>query len=625
MRRFALGLQIVMRDRRAAVLLVSMLAALVYVNTLQNRFAYDDHLIVTNNEAIQSLETLPQAVISPYWPGIYGQENGLWRPTSQLLFGLQWVAADGAPWLFHLTNLLGHAAVTALVFLLLAELMSIPGALVGALVFAVHPVHVDAVANVVGMGEIVSAGFFLAACLIHVRGPTQTSWRRAAAIGLLYAIGFGAKEGAVTLPGIVFLLDAAREEVSVKDLRRYLAERWRVYVALGVVATLMLVARQEILGTIANPLGPLGADLLFEVPRIWTIAEVWGNYVRLWVFPMDLSVDYAPGVIPISLGWGLSNVVGITLALGVLALALVAWRKGVMIAGRASARVAGFGVVWFMITVSLVSHVFFVPGLILGERTLYLPSVGLSAATGWMLVRFWQVRPRAALVSILVILGLASIRTWTRNPTWKDNDTVWQNLIADYPHSGRSQWILGDAFMARGLTSDALRSYRLAFDLLDSHYQVTTDVAQTLMNHELYESAEGLLRHAWRREPRFAHAPGLLAEIYSIRGDVEEAERLSRVTLAIDDRDPLRANIVAWALASRGQLEEAEQVRQATIERFGLLNFWQQWVTLGYLNAQAGDSAGVEMAFDAALAMKLTTVEQALVDSLRLEVLQQAN
>ena len=625
MKRLVLALRVVVRDRRAALLLVSILAALVYANTIQNRFAYDDHHIVANNEAIQSLETLPRAVVSPYWPGIYGRDNGLWRPTTQLLFGLQWIVVDGAPWLFHLTNLLGHAVVTALVLLLLAELTSLPGALVGALVFAVHPVHVEAVANVVGAGEVVSAMCFLTACLVHVRGPTVTSWRRAAAIGLLYAIGFGAKEGAVTLPGILFLLDAARRDLSLKHLPRYLAERWRVYVALVAAATTLLVARWEILGTIADPLGPLGADLLFEVPRIWTVSEVWGNYVRLWVFPMDLSSDYAPDVIPISLGWGPSNLVGITLALGVLALALVAWRKSVMAVGRPSARAAGFGIVWFMITVSPVSNAFFLAGVLLAERTLYLPSVGLAATTGWMLVRFWQARPRVALVTLMVILVLASVRTWTRNPTWKDNDSMLNALVADYPYSGRSQWILGDALMDSGLTSDALRSYRVAVDLLDSHYQIMTDVGQTLMNKELYQSAEGLLRHAWRREPRFALAPGLLAEIYSIWGEIEEAERLSRVALTIDDRDPLRPNILAWSLASRGRFEEAEQVRQANIERYGLQNSWQQWVTLGYLNAQVGDSSGVRMAFDAALAVDLSTVELALVDSLRAEVLGPAN
>ena len=625
MKRLALALRVVVRDRRAALLLVTVLAALVYANTLHNRFAYDDHHIVANNEAIQSLETLPRAVVSPYWPGIYGRDNGLWRPTVQLLFGLQWVAADGAPWLFHLTNLLGHAAVTALVLLLLTELMSLPGALVGALVFAVHPVHVEAVANIVGMGEVVSAACFLTACLVHVRGPTETSWRRAVAIGLLYAIGFGAKEGAVTLPGILFLLDAARRDLSVKDVPRYLAERWRVYVTLVAVATAMLVARKEILGTIADPLVALGADLLLEIPRIWTVSEIWGNYVRLWVFPMDLSSDYAPDVIPISTGWGTNNLVGVSLTLAVLTLSLLAWRRGVLAVGQPSARMAGFGVVWFMITVSPVSQVLFVAGVLLGERTLYLPSVGLAAATGWMLVRFWQARPRVALVTLMVILVLASARTWTRNPTWKDNDSMLNALVADYPYSGRSQWILGDALMDSGFTSDALRSYRVAVDLLDSHYQIMTDVAQTFINKEMYRAAEGLLWHAWRRDPRFALAPGLLAEIYSIRGELDQAERLSRVALTIDDRDPLRPNILAWSLASRGRFEEAEQVRQANIERYGLQNFWQQWVTLGYLNAHAGDSSGVRMAFDAALAVDLSTVERALVDSLYAQVLGQAD
>ena len=106
MKRLMRPLRMVVHDRRAGLLLVAVVAALVYANTIQNRFAYDDHHIVANNEAIHSLETLPGAVVSPYWPGIYGKDNGLWRPTTQLLFGLQWIAADGAPWLFHLTNLL---------------------------------------------------------------------------------------------------------------------------------------------------------------------------------------------------------------------------------------------------------------------------------------------------------------------------------------------------------------------------------------------------------------------------------------------------------------------------------------------------------------------------------------
>jgi hypothetical protein len=121
--------------------------------------------------------------------------------------------------------------------------------------------------------------------------PQDSSWAhafctygalpRAAALGALYAIAFGSKEGAVTLPAVIFLLDAARGRLGWRDLPQYLEERWRAYAAMVIVAGALLLVRWEILGTIANPIGPLGTDLLIDVPRIWTVAEVWGNYARL--------------------------------------------------------------------------------------------------------------------------------------------------------------------------------------------------------------------------------------------------------------------------------------------------------------------------------------------------------
>jgi len=89
--------------------------------------------------------------------------------------------------------------------------------------------------------------------------------------------------------------------------------------------------------------------------------------------------------------------------------------------------------------------------------------------------------------------------------------------------------------MDLGNTSEALKSYGLAMDLLDSHYQLVTDISQTLMRHDMQRAAEGLLRHAWRAEPAFALAPGLLARIYSEWGQADRAERFSRLALTIDE------------------------------------------------------------------------------------------
>ena len=226
MKRLVLALQVVVKDRRAALLLVTVLAALVYANTIQNRFAYDDHHIVANNEAIQSLQTLPKAVVSPYWPGIYGKDNGLWRPTTQLILGLQWIASNGSPWLFHLTNLLGHAVVTALVLLLLAELMSLPGALLGALVFAVHPVHVEAVANIVGVGEIVSAMCFRVVGFACVVGLVLSLALTRALSGMLFGVG---PSDPVTLATVILIVvSVSAFACSLPAMRAALVEPMRV-------------------------------------------------------------------------------------------------------------------------------------------------------------------------------------------------------------------------------------------------------------------------------------------------------------------------------------------------------------------------------------------------------------
>ncbi|HSG07813.1 MAG TPA: tetratricopeptide repeat protein [Longimicrobiales bacterium] len=604
-----------LRSVRSAVLLSALLAAVFSANSLRNDFAYDDNHIITENTAIQSLETLPDALVSPYWPGRFGRELGLWRPTTTLLLGLEWAVAGPDPLLYHLVNVVAHIVTTGLVVLVLAELMTLSAAFVGGLVFAVHPVHVEAVANVIGIAEILPALLFLLACLVHLRGTERTSWPRALVMGALYATAFGAKESAVTLPGVIFLLDAARQRLAPVDLPAYVRDRWKVYLVLVAVASAMLIARLQVLGSIANPFGPLGADLLAEVPRIWTLGEVWSNYVRLMVLPLDLSADYSPGVIPISLGWHAANLVGVFLALATLGGAWAAWRRPAMEKGKDTARVAGFGVVWFLITISPLANVFFISGVLLAERTLYLPSVGFAAALGWLVVRLARERRTLAVVTLTALLTFMGWRTWTRNPTWRDNFTVFGTLIADYPHSGRSQWVLGDLFFQQGRPHQGLVSYRAAINILGPHYQLITEISKKLIDAGYYEAAEHLLLFTWRDSPGFALAPGLLAVVYSQRGMPEETEIYCRIALAIDGDDAVREHLLAWALAEQGRWEEAATARQAAIA-LGEGEHWEQWVSLAHYRAQAGDTVAARTALDSARVRAGTKRALQEVDSL---------
>jgi len=210
-----------LRSVRSAAFLAGAAAVLVSVNVVFNDFTFDDLPIIVENTRIHDFSTLPEALVTPYWPGEYGQDLGLWRPATTALLAMQWAVWGENPAMFHVVNLVLHGVVTALVVLVLAELTPIALAFIAGLLFAVHPIHVEAVANVVGFAEIFSSVLYLLACLLFLRSGIRITLRRGAAITVLFLVAFLAKESAVTLPGVLFLLDGARADTRVREVLSY--------------------------------------------------------------------------------------------------------------------------------------------------------------------------------------------------------------------------------------------------------------------------------------------------------------------------------------------------------------------------------------------------------------------
>lgn len=603
-----------LKELRVAAVIAWAVAALAFANSLDNGFAYDDIQIIQENATIHSLETLPEAVLSPYWPGEYGRGLGLWRPVTTGIFGLEWALWGNSPVGFHLVNVLLHAGVSALVVLLLGAFLPGVVAFLGGLLFAVHPVHVEAVSNVVGMAELLSALLFLLACLVVQRSGRRMGVRRLLALLFLFSLAFLTKESAITLPGVVLLLDSAGSEIRIRDTWGYIRDRWGLYLAMTLMAGLLLLIRYRVLGSLARPFAPLGADLLEEIPRIWTVASTWPHLFRLLFFPMELSADYNPGVIPISLGWNLTNTLGVVLVLATLAFAVFTWRQGRLSPERLGPRAMAWGIVWFTITISPTSNLVFLSGILLSERTLYLPSVGFVAALAWLLVRFYRDRPRFALSLVVATLALMAARSWTRTPTWRDNMEVFNTMIRDHPEAGRSQWILGDVYFQLGRVSDGLRSYRLAIGMIGGHYTLLSEVGRRLAGNGYDQAAELVLSYAWDDRPDLGFAPGLLATIYNRQGRWKEAEAAARASLADDSVQAVQYHILSLALEAQGRLDEAVEARLGAI-RNGEGGHWEQWGWLAELQMARGDSVAAREALDSARARSDGAEELRQIDS----------
>ena len=141
-------------------------AVVVYANSLGNGFAFDDDWAIVLNTVVTE-GRFSDAFRQPAWPQAR-EGAGNYRPLMLSSFAIEWWLGSGSPGPFHVLNVLAHALVSTLVLALLSRYMALAGALAGAVFFAVHPVHSEAVANVMGRSELYAALGYLGACIVYL-------------------------------------------------------------------------------------------------------------------------------------------------------------------------------------------------------------------------------------------------------------------------------------------------------------------------------------------------------------------------------------------------------------------------------------------------------------------------
>ena len=279
-----------------ACLVSAVAAVIVTLPSVTNGFVYDDVWIVQRNEVVHD-HHLKELLQSTYWPENRG--GAMWRPAALVGFGLQWALGGGGATIFHVVNIGLYSLVTGLVALLGVRLFSPTVGLVGGLLFAVHPVHVEVTANIVGQAELIAAAGYLAAMLaMWQRGIRDATGPRAAWLGaavLGFAIGLGGKEHGLTFPGAVLILwwlVARRRGLRFNETVR---REWVSLVPLVLVALAYLVLRAQVVGGATSAGGiATGLSPSSILERAIVMLPVSMEWLRLLFFPVHLSADYSP-------------------------------------------------------------------------------------------------------------------------------------------------------------------------------------------------------------------------------------------------------------------------------------------------------------------------------------------
>jgi hypothetical protein len=490
-------------DNKRLYAVVGASAVMVHIGALWNRFALDDLYIIAWNPLVHSLSGVWRAFGAPYWPPDFG--GRMYRPLPLATYALDWQIGSFA-W-FHAVNLLWHAGVAVVVAMLARRWAGTTAALAAGLIFAVHPVHVEAVANVVGRAELMAA---VCVCLAVYAALVKQSvgW---SAIAL--AAGLVCKENAAVAPAlIVWAWLVGIDRPSRPRILAFMAS-WVV------VAAAYIVVRETVLHpyTRFHDLAPVFAGHGPFAIRLTAVAA-FADVGRLLVFPLTLRADYSPAereIVTSILDWRFL----LGLACLVLWAVLLAWA---WMRGR---RVEVLGLGWIAITILPVANLIFPTGILVAERTLYLPSIGLALAAGTALARV-PLPPRQFRAALLLMVLMGAARTAWRVPVWRDDTSVTLSILEDSPRSYRGPARTGVLLQNARQPARALDAFTQAARIYDRDPAILVAAADAAFAVGRPQLADSLLMLARRDCPVCLGYLRLQAAAALSRGDSAVADSL---------------------------------------------------------------------------------------------------
>lgn len=419
-----------------AGLIIATLAFFLYAPSLRYGYVLDDQMMYVNNQYVQEgFAGIGKILSTESFAGFFGEQKNLlvggrYRPLSIVTFAMEKGLFGQNAALSHFVNLLLYALLGWLTYRTLRRIFppqekgswwfSLAG--LATLLYILHPIHSEAVANVKGRDEIMAALGAMGALYASWRYAQEGTMRWNIIAALVFFLGLLSKENALTFIAVIPLALYYFGSAS----KRHLLINTGTLALTGVLYVVLryAIVGQLLGGTDADP-NPMNDPFvnLSAGNKYATIFLTLGWYLKLLVFPHPLTHDYYPYHVP---------VVGFDDWRALVGLALHVALAGVAIWGLWKKNVPTFAAAFYLITLSIVSNLPFTVGAFMNERFVFLPSLGFSLFCAWLIVAFLpktlglgagQSYPLGLGLIAVLSLGYA-IKTFTRLPDWKDETTL---------------------------------------------------------------------------------------------------------------------------------------------------------------------------------------------------------
>ncbi len=589
------------------------LAFLIYANTLSHDYAFDDFSVIKQNFVTQQGMDGLSTIFSEHYRYGYGFGNGtLFRPLSLATFALEWEIAPDQAWLHHLINVLLYAILCPLLFFVSFQMMGKNGLLLSffaVLLFTVHPIHTEVVANIKSRDELLSAlgGFAALWGLFKYVDKQKISYLLLALFAYLAAMY--SKESSITFLAVFPLaLYFFRSD--------YFSKKWWITLSFLIPVIFFMFHRYTVLGTFGGIKGGISVldNALIKAPdplsQLSTAIYILGIYLQKLFIPYPLVSDMGFAQIPYM---GLSNwQVWISLlvyaGLGGFALYLAPKRKTV-----------SFWLLFFFITLSIYANIVILIGSSYGERFLFIPSLGIMFGVAWLILyllktpdiaRFktpgdlWKYSRSSLLITGMIAVIFAII-TIDRNNDWENSFSIYSADILKAPNCAKLRYHYGlelsklglkqqsdaerrqfqenaieqfvgaiaihpsysDAYGQMGLSyyrignnQKALENYEKAISFNENNPTVYSNMGIIYFNNQNYPKAREVYEKAVKLKPSFVDARRNLGSVYAMSKRFDDALQQFREALryATEKDDIATLNYyIGMALRDKGEIEKS--------------------------------------------------------------------
>ncbi|MEO6669399.1 MAG: tetratricopeptide repeat protein [Ferruginibacter sp.] len=451
---------------KSMALVVFAFAVGLYVNTITHEYALDDGIVITENAFTkQGFSGIPDILSHESFANVATSKDelsgGRYRPLSVVTFAMEYGIFGARPSVSHLVNVLLYGFLCVLLFYFLKQAIfkhNTSAAFIATLIFAAHPLHTDVVSNIKGRDELLSL-LLLLVCLIFYQAYFERKKFSLLVVSLAaYFFSLLAKENGITfiavIPLIIYFFNNKKLKESISAAFPFIFVFAFYFLIRLKITGLPSGGTKEVMN--APFVLASGAD------AVATKIMIMGKDLLMLVFPHPLSYDYSYNQIPYVSFTDWKCILSILLNGILVFFAIRLFKKRHLLS---------FAILFYFITISIVSNLVFDVGSPFNERFLFQPSIGFAIAVAFILNYLGTRRQESSFykgiaVSLSMIIILAGgIMTILRNPDWKNNETLFAADVLHAPNSAKTQTYQGVGLLNKGtLETDSIKKNRY-FDM----------------------------------------------------------------------------------------------------------------------------------------------------------------